>query len=144
MKKVLVQSTMREVVAKVGQIPVRNHTGAAVMVPTLRPFHNFRCYMTPEEAEFLVNSKENIKMRSSGTAAYFYPAGFPAPVDENHEGPLAPAISAEALSTSADPASSLAAKDQMAEAERILAAQEKGAGTAMDRALGKQQPAATV
>jgi hypothetical protein len=147
MKKVLVQSTMREVVAKVGQTPARNHAGAAVMVPTLRAFHNYRCYMLPEEAEFLVEGETNRRERAVGKASYFFPAGFPVPVDENHEGPLAPAMSAEGLSTSADPKVALAAKNELLEAERVLTAREKGQGTAMDEQLGAKkavkQPVAT-
>jgi hypothetical protein len=138
MKKVLVRSLYREPVVKVGEVAVRNHQGVAMMAPTLRAFRNYLCYMTPEEADFLVDSPENRKMRAEGKAPYFYPAGFPAPVDINYEGPLPPAVSAEGLSTSADPSSALAAKAQMERAEVELTAREKGAGTEMDRQFGKQ------
>jgi hypothetical protein len=142
-KKVLVQSLFREVVAKVGHFPQRDHRGVAVMTPILRQFWDYKCYCTPEEAEFLVESVENRKMRAAGIAAYFFPAGFPAPVDENYEGALPPPISGDTL-TAADPAMALAAKDQMAAAETEMRAREaktKGSDSAMARQLG-QQPVA--
>lgn len=139
-KKVLVRSLYREAVVKVGHFAARNHAGVAVMVPTMRPFFNYVCYMKPEEAEFLVDSNENRKARAAGTPPYFYPAGFPAAVDEDYDGPLAPALSAENLSTSIDPAMAIAAKEQLEQAERDMVAREKGDkgdNSAMARELAK-------
>jgi hypothetical protein len=140
-KKVLVRSIYREVVAKVGEMPTRDHNNRPAMAPMLRKFLNYQCYMTPEEAEFLVDSNENRKMRTTGNAAYFYPAGFPVPVDVDHEGPLSDAVSAENAMTQGDPGASLAAKEQLARAEAALAAQEKGANSAMERELGAKSAA---
>lgn len=123
-KKVLVRSVYRHVVAKVGEHPVRLPSGDAVMEAETREFRDFMCYMSPEEAHFLVESGENAKARAAGKPRYYYPAGIPVPVDVNHDGPLAPAGSASSF-IAADPTQSIAAKVQMERAARMLAAQDR-------------------
>lgn len=123
-KKVLVRSIYRHVVAKCGEHAIRLPTGDAIMEAETREFRDYMCYMTPQEAQFLVESPENAKARAAGKPRYFYPAGIPVPVDIDHDGPLAPSGNASSF-IAADPTQSIAAKQQMERAARMLASQEQ-------------------
>lgn len=60
------------------------------------------CYMTPEEAEFLVESPENQKRAADGNAHYWYPTGFPVPVPDDKDGFFAPAMD-DSMTAAIDP-----------------------------------------
>lgn len=133
MKKVLVQSVYAEPVVKVGEIYSRNEKGQAIASPILRSFRGHKCYMTPEEAEFLVESKENRKNRAAGRGKYFYPAGIPVPVDADFEGPLSPAASGDSVLVM-DPLQAIAAMEQTQRAEEAMQSIEGNIRASQERA----------
>jgi hypothetical protein len=102
-------------------------------VPPLRSMKNGspryaeygECYMTPEEARFLVESHENRAYTEAGEVTpYSYPAGVPLPVADNFEGPLLAPLTSKTLGV-ADSRQMEAAERMMAERDASLGGQEK-------------------
>jgi hypothetical protein len=133
--KVLVQSRYREARVRVGREYVVTHIDGKeelTEVNHYRQFRNYKCYMTPEEAAFIVESKENITEQELGQARYWYPAGMAIPVpaeyDEKNMGPFMPAT--EGDQAMADPRAAAGAKIIAAEKQKALdAARQKNADT---------------
>lgn len=50
-----------------------------------------KCYMAPEEAAFVVESKESRQQEASGEPIYWYPSGFPLPIPNDQDGAFYPA-----------------------------------------------------
>lgn len=88
--KVLVQSKYREVRVCTKREWVHEVIDGRTVskeIRSFRQFYNWRCWMTLEEAEFIVNDKFNIHTAEvEGQAPYFFPAGIPAPVAHDYGG----------------------------------------------------------
>jgi hypothetical protein len=131
--KVLVQSRYREARVRVGRgWRVENIDGKeeAKEINYFRQFRNWKCYMTPAEAAFIVESKENERASEAGNAKYWYPAGMAIPVPDTYGvkdmGPFLPAT--EGDQTMADPRAAAGAKQIEQEKEAALeAARQKNA-----------------
>src|SRR5882724_10659965 len=125
-KKVLVRSRYREVVARTTRDWERDKDGKIRELNGFRQFFAHKCYMSPSEAAFLVDSEENQRYIDAGhQPLYYYPAGVPVPVDENFEGILPPPLQEGALAAS-DPKMIAAARNVMQLAEDRLKIKEKG------------------
>lgn len=126
MSKVMVYSKYREGVVVCGRDWDKD--GVALL-----KFRQFRAlspkstighvYMSPEEAMYVVESKETRQQEASGEPSYWYPQGLPIPVQDDHDGPFLPAIS-EQLTHVTDSRQSLAAQEVMAERAAAMKAKQ--------------------
>jgi len=116
---VLVRSRYREPIVKVFRsVAIDPNTQKPIEVPHMRQFRDYECYMDPVEAEWLVNSKENQKMRAGGEPSYWYPAGIPVPMDEKKIGGLPPVLTLDQVSV-VDPQQAKAAREQLEELQAL-------------------------
>ncbi len=145
-KKVLVRSRHREVTAQVTRDLSKDEKGRVVETNHgFRQFLNNLCYMTMEEAANLIDSPENVAYIDQGLPPlYSYPAGMPVPVDEDHDGPLAPPMSGSglvannALQNEAARRVSEAADEQIAKRKRAEASSAKTPQALAARAQSQQ------
>lgn len=122
--KVLVYSAMKEARACTG----RRVDGEGNFHLQFRQFRPLgpkspfgKAYMTPEEANFLVESSYVRKHAEAGLQApYFYPAGFPAPVEDNYEEPFSPPLTEKSFFVS-DPRQVEQAQELLRERDEAIA-----------------------
>lgn len=143
--KVLVESLYSEVTARTGvdYVPDSEAPDGYREVAIFRRFHDKKCYMTPQEAAFLVDSVENQRRIDHGLQPlYKYPAGspFPVPLETGGEMLSAP-LTEEALATT-DSRQADAARVHEENRRRII--EEKNAnarGTTTSRAASGKDTA---
>jgi len=137
-KKVLVRSRYREVTVRTQRELSRDDKGKIVESSTgFRQFINHHAWMTMQEAAELIDSPENKKHIDGGLPPlYYYPAGMPVPVDENFEGPLAPALTGEGLVAN-NPSQNEAARLLGEQADEQIAARARKQG----KVAAKAEPA---
>lgn len=135
--KVLVRSYYREPTVKTWEDAVRNpKTNEIEHQALFRPFHEHECWMTPGEADFLVNSEENRMHTDQGfIPLYTFPMGqaVPVPADFANHKLTAPLTEAGLATTDARQAD--AARRKMDAAKRALEAGEKA------KAAAEKEPA---
>jgi len=133
--KIKVRSRYREGVAVTGRVwdDEKVHLQFRAFAPP-HPKANFgETYMSPQEARFLVESKQNRMHVEAGLEPeYSYPAGYPMPVADNLDGPFAPPMTEKNFHVS-DPRQIEQAQNWMAEraasmalAEARRAAEDRG------------------
>lgn len=139
--KVLVRSRYREATVRTTRDLSRDEKNRIVETNAgYRQFVNSECYMTMQEAAELVDSGENKAHIDAGLPAlYYYPAGMPVPVDENHGGPLNAPMSQDGLVAN-NPMQNSAAKRVSEEADRQIAVRAKNAQSASAPAFTDSVP----
>jgi hypothetical protein len=151
--KVKVRSIYREVLAKTGRVWDKDgkelqqfrqfappQIGSRDGVPLYASFGE--AYMTPTEAKFLVESKENQASVSAGQEQiYHYPLGYPVPEVDNAGGHMLMAPITSATTHVSDQRQLEAAAEQMRERDAAIAKAQADAGD--DEPAGDDAPQET-